>query len=203
MFLKYEPNMSKKYFCPGGMALSESTRSLRADSDTPVEDYSALDLNTTRRIAYRPSIAVSPFLLALSVFYYKRTLWNCGQLWLYIEMYSLGTHFHRNCNGIGDIAKISPCVSSSCAQNAIPSLLIIHIIPSRQIYVAINNPSLMLSISCLTASYYIWNSESAANDDSHAENLQSNSCQCISHLYKFRDWIQVTWVLRCCAECQG
>jgi hypothetical protein len=57
----------KKYFCPGRMAPPEWMRSVRAVSDTPVAEYFAPGLNTTRRIAYRPAIAVSPFLLALSV----------------------------------------------------------------------------------------------------------------------------------------
>jgi len=69
-------SISKKYFCPGGMAPAEWTCSVRAVRDTPVADYSARGLNTTRRIAYRPPIAVSPFLLALSVSNFKRTLWR-------------------------------------------------------------------------------------------------------------------------------
>jgi len=73
-------NISKKYFHPGGMALSEWTRSVRAVRDTLVADYSAPGLNTMRRVAYRPPIAVSPFVLALSVSYFKQTLWRCGQL---------------------------------------------------------------------------------------------------------------------------
>jgi len=107
-------------------------------------------------------------------------------------MGSLGTHLHRDCNAMGDAVKISPCVPSTCAQNAILSLLIIHIIPSRQIYVAIDNPLLIPSISCLTSSHYLWNDMGAANNISHAENLQSNGCWRFSHLYKFRDGIQVT-----------
>jgi len=73
-------SISKKYFSPGGMAPSEWTRSVRAVRDTPVAGYSAPGLDTTRRVAYCPPIAVSPFLLALSVSYFKRTLWRCGQL---------------------------------------------------------------------------------------------------------------------------
>ena len=68
--------ISKKYFCPGGMTPSEWMCSVRAVRDTPVADYSARGLNTTRRIAYRPQIAVSPFLLALSGSNCKRTLWR-------------------------------------------------------------------------------------------------------------------------------
>jgi len=104
---------------------------------------------------------------------------------------------------MGDIEKISPCVPSTCAQNAILSLLIIHIIPSNQIYVAIDNPSLVPSISCLTTSSYLWNYVRAADDDSDAENLQSNGCRCFSHLYNFRDGIQVTRIFRYCGERQG
>jgi hypothetical protein len=41
-------------------------------------------------------------------------------------MGSLGTPLHRDCNAMGDAAKISPRVPSTCAQNAILSLLIIQ-----------------------------------------------------------------------------
>ena len=130
-------------------------------------------------------------------------------------MGSLGTRLHQDCNAMGDAAKISPRVPSTCAQNAILSLLIIldckamgdaakisplvssicaqhsilsfliiHIIPSCQIYVAIDNPSLVPSVSCLTTSSYLWNDVRAADYISHAENLQSNGCECVSHLYK-------------------
>jgi len=91
--------ISKEHFRLGGMAPSERTRSVRAVRDTPVADYSAPGVNTTRRVAYRPPIAVSPCLLALSVSYFKQTLWRCGQLWLYVGMSSLGTRLHRDCNG--------------------------------------------------------------------------------------------------------
>jgi hypothetical protein len=149
-------------------------------------------------------------------------------------MGSLGTRLHRDCNDMGDAAKISPRVSSTCAQNAILSLqiirdckamgdaakisprvpstcapnailslLIIHIIPSRQIYVAIDNPTFVPSVSCLTSSSYLWNDVRAADNISHAENLQSNGCLCFSHLYKFQDRIQVTRVFRYCGDRQG
>ena len=55
------PLISKKHFRPGGMAPSEWTRSVRAVRDPPVADYSAPGVNTTRRVAHRPPIAVSPF----------------------------------------------------------------------------------------------------------------------------------------------
>jgi hypothetical protein len=67
-------HISKKYFRPGGMTLSEWTRSVRAVRDIPVADYSARGPNTKCRVAYRPPIAVAPFHLALLVSYFKRTL---------------------------------------------------------------------------------------------------------------------------------
>jgi hypothetical protein len=104
---------------------------------------------------------------------------------------------------MGDAGNMSPRVPSTCAQNAILSLLIIHIIPRRQIYVAINNPLFVPSVSCLTTSSYLWNDVRAADNISHAENLQSNTCRCFSHLYKFQDGIQVTRLFRYCGEHQG
>ena len=85
---------------------------------------------------------------------------------------------------MGDAAKISPHVPSTCVQNAILSLHIILIIPSHQIYVAIDNPSLVPSVFCLTTSSYLWNYLRAADNVSHAENLETNGCWCFSHLYK-------------------
>jgi len=78
--------ISKKHFRPGGMAASEWTRSVRAIRDTLVVDYFTHGVNTTRHAAYCPPIAVAPFLLALSVSYFKQTLWRCGQLWPYVGM---------------------------------------------------------------------------------------------------------------------
>ena len=66
--------ISKKHFRQGGMAPSEWTHSSRAVRDTPVAVDSVPGITTTSRIAYRPPIAVSPFLLALSV-YTKYTLY--------------------------------------------------------------------------------------------------------------------------------
>jgi len=185
------------------MALSEWTRSISAIRGTQVADYSAPGNITTRCVAYPPPIAVSPFLLPLSVSYLKRKLWRWGQMWHYVGIGSLGTHLHRNWNVMGDVVKICPRVPSTCAQNAILSLLIIHIIPSRQDYVAIDNPSLVPSLSCLTTSSYLWNYVHTADNCSHTENLQSNFGRCISHLDKFRDGIQVTRVFRFCCESQG
>jgi len=70
---------------------------------------------------------------------------------------------------MGDTTKASPCIVSTCAQNAILSLLIIHFIPCRQIHVAIDDPALVPSVSCLTSSSYLWNYVRAANDFSNAE----------------------------------
>ena len=196
-------NISKKLFRPGGMARSEWTQSIKAVRDIPVAAYSAAGANTTRRITYCPPIAVSAFLLAQSVSYFKPTVWRCGRLWPYVGMESFGTHLHRDCNAMNDPAKTSPRIPSSCAQNAILSSLNIHIIPSHQIYVAIDNPSLIPSISWLTTSSYLWNYVRTADDVSHAENLQSYLSRCFAHLYKFRDGIQVTRVFWYCGEHQG
>jgi hypothetical protein len=109
----------------------------------------------------------------------------------------------RDCKMMGDTVNIAPWVPSTCGQNAILSLRIIRIIPSRQIYVAIDNPSFVLSVSCLTSSSYLWNDVRAADNISHTDNMQSNGCRCFSHLYKFQDGIQVTRVFRYCGKRQG
>jgi len=170
--------ISKKHFGPGGMAQSERMRSVRAIRDIPVVADSAPGANTTTRVAYCPPLVVSPFPPALSFFYFKWTLRRCGQLWLYVGLGSSCTRLHHDFNAMGDAAKTSPHVPSTCAQNAIPSLLIIHIVPSRQIYVAIENPSRIPSISCLTTSSNLCNYVHAADDVTHAENLHSNHYRC-------------------------
>ena len=185
------------------MAMSEWMRSVGTIRDTLVVDYSMPGVNTTRCVAHRPPITVSPILCTLSVCYIQWTLWHCGQLWPYVRMGSSGTSLHRDCNAKGDAAKISPHVPSTCAQNATLSFLILHIIRSRQIYEAIDNPSLVSCVSCLITSSYLWNYVRAADDGSHAENLQSNGCRCSSHWFKSRDGILVTQVLTYCSECQG
>jgi hypothetical protein len=43
----------------------------------------------------------------------------------------------------------------------------------------------------------------AADNITHAENLQSNGRHFISHLYIFRNGIEVTRVFRYCGELQG
>ena len=198
-----QSNISKKRLHLGGLAQSEWTRFVRAIRDTPVADDSAPGINRTRRTAYRPPITLSPFLLVLSVSYSEQSLWRCGQLWPYVGLGLLGVHLHQDCNAMGHTAKISPCVPSACAQSAILCLLIIHSIPSCQIYVAIDNPLLVSSISWLTTSSYFWNYVCPADIVLHAENLQSNGCQCVAHLDKFQDGIQVTRVCRYCGERQG
>jgi len=111
--------ISKKHFRPGGMAPSEWTRSIRAVRETLVADCSAPGVKTMRRVTYRPSITVLLFLLALSVSYVKQTLWHCGQLWPYVGMGSWGTRLHRDCNAMGDAAKISPHVPSTLRSRSV------------------------------------------------------------------------------------
>jgi hypothetical protein len=105
----------KKHFRLGRKAASEWTCSVRAIRDTPVVDWTRPGVNTTHRIACRPPIAVSQFLLTLSVSYFKQTLWRCGQLGPYVGLCSLGTRLHQNSNAMGDAAKISPCFPSTSA----------------------------------------------------------------------------------------
>jgi len=162
--------ISKKKFRLGRMDPSEWTRSIRAVRDIPVAADSTPSVNSTRHVAYRPPIMVSPFLLALAVSYCQQTHWRWGQLWPYIWMGSLGTRLHREWNGRGDAGKTTPRVPSTCVQNAVLFLIIIHIIPSRRIYVAIDIPSLIPSISCRTTNGYHWNYVHAADDVSHTEN---------------------------------
>ena len=71
-----EPDISKKYSRPGGIALSEWTRSIRGVRDTQVAADSAPGVNTRRHVIYHPRFAVSPLLPALSVTKLKRTLWR-------------------------------------------------------------------------------------------------------------------------------
>jgi hypothetical protein len=67
----------------------------------------------------------------------------------------------------------------------------------------LTNPSLVPFVFGLTSCSYLWNCLRASDDVSHTENLQSNCCQWISHLYKLLDRIQVTRVFRYFDECQG
>jgi len=112
-------SINKKHFRPGRMAKSEWTRSVGAVRDTPVADHSAPGINTRRHMAYCPLIAISPFLLTLWVSYFEQALWRCGQLWPYVGMGSLGTRLHRDCNAIGDAAKISPHIPSTLSSRSV------------------------------------------------------------------------------------
>jgi len=82
-------------------------------------------------------------------------------------------------NVMGDAAESSPHVPSTCVHNTIRSLLIVHIIRSRQIYVAVDNPSLPPSMSCLITGNDPCNYVPAANNVSHADISQSNDCLCL------------------------
>jgi hypothetical protein len=62
-------------------------------------------------------------------------------------MGSLGTRVYQDCNAMIDAGKTSPFIPFTCAQNTILSLLTIHLIASGKIYVAIDNPLLVPSIS--------------------------------------------------------
>jgi len=114
------------------MAPSEWTRSVRAVRDTPVADYAVPGVKITRHVAYCPLIAVSPFLLALLVSYFKQTVWSCGQLWPYVGMGSLGTRLHRDCNAMGDAAKISPHVPSTLRSRSVWTRWKRMILPGRE-----------------------------------------------------------------------
>jgi hypothetical protein len=164
------------------MAQSKWTPSIGAVRVTPVTEYSVPGVNTTRRIVYRPPLAVWPSLRVHSVFCFERSLWHCGQLWPYVRMWLLGTCLQWNCNAMGDTAKIPLHILSICTQNAMLSLPNIHIIPSCQTYVAIDNPSLVPFVFCVTTWSYLWNYVCAANNVSHADDWQSNGCRCVSHL---------------------
>ena len=98
-------------------------------------------------------------------------------------MGSLGMCLQQDGNAMGDTTNFSPCISSTCAQNAMISSLMIQIIPSHQINVAINNPSLIPPISYWMPCWFFWNSVCTADDVSHTENL-----------HKLQDRIQVTRV---------
>lgn len=85
---------------------------------------------------------------------------------------SFGTCWNMDCKVMTDIAKISPCVSSTCAPNAIFLLPIRAIITSHQLYVSIDNPSLIPSVSCHTTSSYRNNYVRTADNVSHTDDFQ-------------------------------
>jgi hypothetical protein len=126
--------------------------SVRAIWDTPVAGYSVPGINTMHQVTYHPPITALLFLLALWVSCYDQTHWHSGQLWQPVGMCSFGMCLHRNCNEMGKAANNSPCIPSTCLHSAILSLLILHIIPSNQMCVGIDNPLLVLFVSCLTMS---------------------------------------------------
>jgi len=69
--------------------------------------------------------------------------------------------------------------------------------------VASDNTSLLPSVSSVTTGSYRLKSVRAADDVSDAEALQTNDYKWFSNLYKFRDGIQFSQIVRYCSECQG
>jgi hypothetical protein len=118
--------ISKKYFRLVGMVPLEWTCCVRTVRDTAGADYSVPGVDSMHRVSYRRPITVLPFLLVLLVFYLKQSLRCCGQLRPYVGMGSLGPRLNRNCNAMGDTAKISPCMSSTGVQKTLPSSLILR-----------------------------------------------------------------------------
>jgi len=195
--------ISKTKVCQGKIVMSECMCSVTVVSDTRVAGYYAPGVETMHHVAYLPLIAVSLFLHTLLVSYVKLTLQYCGKLSPSIGMGWLGTRLHRNCNVMGEAAKISLHIHSTCVQSAILSLLIRQIIPSGQRYTTVNNPLLVLSVSRLSTNSYLSFYVCAADNVSNREILHSNGCWCFSQLYKFQDRIQITWIFRNCGELQG
>ena len=193
-----------KYNSVWVVELLQSGRALSKLSETrPVVANSTPSVHAMHRVAFHPAIAVSLFLLTLSVSDFKQTLWKCGLLWPYVGMSSVGTRLHWDCDAMSDAAGISPPVHSTYTPNVILSVMIIHIIPSRQINLAIDDPLLVPSVTCYSTGSYLWNDSCAADDVSHWENLKCIGCRCFSHLYKYWPGIQVTRVCTYCGECQG
>jgi len=128
----FTSHISRKHFCPGGMAASEWTRSVRAVRDTPAADCSVPGINDMRRVAYHPQIADLEFLLALSGSQFKQTLWLCCQLWPYVGMDSLGSRSHRDCYAMGDSAIISPRVPSTFSSMSVGNRWEDMILPGRE-----------------------------------------------------------------------
>jgi len=104
---------------------------------------------------------------------------------------------------MGDAAKTSPHIPSTCAQNAILSLLIIHIILSCHIYVAIDNPSLILSVFCLTTSTYLWNYVRTADNVYHNEMCRETAAGAFFTCTNFEKGSKVVRVFRYCGARQG
>jgi hypothetical protein len=100
-------------------------------------------------------------------------------------MSSVVIHLHQDCSAMADAANISSHIHLTFMQNAVISFLYILIISSHQINIAIDNPSLLPSVYCLTTCSYPWNYVRAADTISHTEHMQSNCCGCLSHLSNF------------------
>jgi hypothetical protein len=115
----------------------------------------------------------------------------------------LGTRLHLGRHAIGDAVRISHCIPSSCTQNALLWLRIIHIIPSCQVNVAIDSLLLIPSVPGPVTSCYILMHIRAVDNDSDADTSQSNCIRSISHWYKSLDSIEVTEVVRNCSERPG
>jgi hypothetical protein len=97
--------------------LSGSNGGVRATRNTTLAKFSAPGLNTIRHVAYRPSIAVSLFLLALLVSYFTQKCGfgaNCDHTseWIQWVHSSIGI-------AMGDAAKISPCIPCTLSSRRI------------------------------------------------------------------------------------
>jgi len=108
--------ISKTNVRSGRMALSEWTRYVIPVWDRPGAANSMPGINTLHRVDYHPPIAVSLLRIALLVFYLKRTLRHCGQLWTYHRMDLWCWRLGHVCNAMGDVGKLSSRVTATCSQ---------------------------------------------------------------------------------------
>jgi len=123
-----------------------------------------------------------------------------NQSWVAANCYHMTewVHWVRAETGIGVrqvTLRKSLHVSYTCVQNWILSFLTKPIIGSHQGKMAIDNASLVLSMSYSTPSNSLCNHVIPANDVSPAENVKINSCQCFPRLYKCGYGIHVIWVV--------
>ena len=157
--------------------------------DIPVVAYTAPCIYRTLCVANRTPLTICPCFRILSVSNLKHTLWCwrptvtvCWNGFIVHILASWVQWARWRCENLSLCSfHRRPC--------AFVSSLIIEIIPSSHIYRAINHPSLVPTVSCLTPSWIIWYYVCAADDVSHAEHLQSECCQCFSSLYKIWDRI--------------